>query len=56
VYDTMQGHWHGLPQGPKPNLEVQSRWNNFKGITKLPPEWHLQDTIGLGRDRAKWGE
>jgi len=41
----------------EPNLEVQSRWNNFKGITtQLQPEWHLQDTVGLGRDRAKWGE
>jgi len=53
----MQGQWHGLPQGLKSNLEVQSRWNNFKGITtQLPPDWHLQDTVGLGRDRAKWGE
>jgi len=53
----MQGHWHGLPQGLKPNLEVQYSWNNFKGITTLlPPEWHLHDTVGLGRDRVKWGE
>lgn len=46
----MQGSWHGLPQGPKPNLEANPKWNVPQCFWWQHPH-QSKGTASLGAER-----